>query len=132
MALRLRFTEYVAHLSVVNIGTDPIGVWPYDTMEFYTAGASVSGLNSGWAWASAYTDVGNGTYTIANDTMETYVNGITVNGLNDGSGFNGTYADRTSFFAIFGSDTMETYVNGGTLSGTTNDGFGFTGAFVSH
>lgn len=72
-----------------KVAADPI----YDSMESYSDGVAVNGLNGGTSWAGAYVDLSGLFGVQAYDSMETYSDGAAVNGLNGGNGFAGAYVD---------------------------------------
>jgi hypothetical protein len=78
--------------NVVSAETVVIGSPAYDSMELYTDGASVDGLNAGIRWAGPYFARESYVRIYAHDSFETYTNGAAVAGLNGGIGWSGVYA----------------------------------------
>lgn len=84
----------------------PLGFWkpassgasgptfPFDSIESYSDGATLSGLNGGVNWAGAYVDRNGLTGIQAQDNAEGYTNGASLNGLNGGLGWGGAFVDR--------------------------------------
>lgn len=67
---------------------------PQDSMETYTSGVALNGLNGGATWNGAYAARVNYLDVYQLDTMESYTNGALVNGLNGGTGWGGSYVAR--------------------------------------
>lgn len=63
-----------------------------DTMESYSAGVNLDGLNGGTFWDGAYSSRSN--FLLIIDTMESYSAGDNLDGLNGGTNWNGAYASR--------------------------------------
>jgi len=71
------------------------GVRATDTLETYSSGSEIDGLNSGDGWMGSYVDRNSPfNYTIFLDTFEGYSSGSALNGLNGGSGSTQVYVDR--------------------------------------
>ena len=101
-----------------------------DTMESYSNGVPVNGLNGGNKWAGPFVDRSNYIGVSSYDTMEEYTNGAAVDGLN-GFVWNGPYADRTNYTGVRASDTFESYGTGSGIGGL-NGGTGFAGAYTGY
>lgn len=87
------------------LATVPIGVsfwqstssgppFPYDSIDSYSDGAPLDGLNGGVHWDAAFVDKNNILGIQSVDTMDDYSDGILLGGLNLGVGWNGGYVER--------------------------------------
>jgi len=103
------------------------GVTVFDTLETYSDGAILNGLNGGSGFIGAYVD--NGPGIVGVDDSESYSDGAALDGLNGGNGFTLAYADRVGLLGVKASDDMESYSDGAALD-ALNGGSGWSGAFA--
>jgi hypothetical protein len=81
-----------------------------DTMESYTVGATVNGLNQGTGWCkkAPYTDRNTYLGTISVDDMESYTVGQEIATRNGGTGWPAAYGGDNIFVSILNSKTVIT------------------------
>jgi len=127
-------------LDIAFLSTKGIAHIPSDSMESYSDGATVNGLDGGSNgsnlfvinWTTPYMDRLTFMGIQAQDNIESYSDGSAVNGLNGGAGsWGGVYVDRSEFTGLSASDSMESYSDGAALNGL-NGGTGFSAAYVNH
>lgn len=125
-------TVSVNEQGALGVTTDTgeyVSMFPLDTMETYSSGDFVDGLNGGRTWPGAYVARTNFAGIQVLDTMASYTDGSTLNTLNGGEWTSvGPYVARDNLNTP-GLDTMESYTDGAALNGL-NAGSGFSGAYV--